>query len=131
MMKFGGMEDRLNPVGPDGVDDTTLGGYPAVHGRAPGFEGSDGYAYTVAVELDEDGARGGWSAYLVFLRWANEGSAILGHLATEDLAHGSTPEDAKGALEALPLPDVKSILETEIARRQADPGVWDGEEEPD
>src|SRR5690606_7476382 len=47
---FKGTEDRLNPIAPSGVDDTTLGGYPAVHGRAPGFEGADGSAYTVAIE---------------------------------------------------------------------------------
>ena len=33
-------------------DDTTLGGYLAVHGRPPAFEGPDGHPYTVSVEVE-------------------------------------------------------------------------------
>jgi hypothetical protein len=111
------MEDRLNPVAPEGVDDSTLGGYPAVHGRAPSFEGSDGSPYSVAVETDrlEDGA---WAAYLIFLRWAETGSAIMGHLETGDLARAATAEGAKAILDQLPLPRVKEILEEAIAARR-------------
>ena len=57
IVQFRGMEDRLNPVAPEGTDEGTLGGYRATHGRSPAFEGSDGLPYTVAVETDaaEDG----------------------------------------------------------------------------
>jgi len=114
-VKFSGMEDRLNPVAPEGTDESTLGGYPAVHGRAPAFEGSDGFPYTAAVETEED--EDGWNAYLVFLRWADSGSAIMGHLETADLASGATREEAIRRIEALPLARVKEILEEEIARK--------------
>jgi hypothetical protein len=111
------MEDRLNPVAPEGVDDSTLGGYPAVHGRAPSFEASDGSPYSVAVETDrlDDGS---WAAYLIFLRWAETGSAIMGHLETGDLARAATAEEAKALLDPLPLSRVKEILEESLAARR-------------
>jgi hypothetical protein len=114
------MEDRLNPIAPPGVDDTTLGGYAAVHGRAPGFEGSDGSAYSAAIEAEraEDGS---WVAFLVFLRWADEGSAIMGHLETEDLARGAEEAEARSRLGSLPLPRVKELLDEAIARKRE----WD------
>lgn len=105
------------------MDDTTLGGYPAVHGRAPGFDGRDGHPYTVAVEA-EPAEDGGWVAYLVFLRWAQTGSAIMGHLETGDLARGSTEAEARAALAALPLPRVKEILDEAIARKQSEETDW-------
>ena len=113
------MEDRLNPEPPEGVDETTLGGYPAVHGRAPAFEAADGSAYTVAVEVESPEREGDpYAAYLVFVRWANEGSAIMGHLETGDLAVGSTREEARRSLESMPLRKVKEILEETIFRKQ-------------
>src|SRR5437763_6962787 len=36
-MKYASAEDRLNPVTPAGVTDTTLGGSQTVHGRAAAF----------------------------------------------------------------------------------------------
>lgn len=110
------MEERLNPVPIEGVDDTTLGGYPAVHGRVPGFEGSDGHAYTVAIEVDAEGEEFG--AYLIFLRWADGGTAIMGHLETGDLGTGPTEAAARTAVEALSLGRVKEILEETIARKR-------------
>lgn len=118
------MEDRLNPNTPEGVDDTTLGGYPAVHGRAPAFEGADGQPYTAAVEAEqaEDGA--GWVAYLVFIRWAQTGSAVMGHLETGDLARGADEAAARAALEAFPLARVREILDETIARKQREEAEW-------
>ena len=111
------MEDRLNPVPAEGVDESTLGGYAAVHGRAPGFEGPDGSAYTVAVEAEEVADGGAWAAYLVFVRWADEGSAIMGHVETDDLARGPTREAATEAVEALPLAEVKRVLDEAVERK--------------
>ena len=117
-MQYRSAEDRLNPVTPDGIDDTTLGGYPTVHGRAAAFEGSDGEPYTAAVEAEHsDQDPGRWVAYLVFVRWAQSGTAIMGHLETGDLAEGGSEAEARAALEALPLQSVKEILDQEIARR--------------
>jgi len=123
-MFFRGSEDRLNPVTPEGVDDTTLGGYLRVHGRAAAFEGSDGEPYTAAVETDHgDGPEHSRAAYLVFLRWSSTGSAVMGHLETDDLAWGATEEEARAALEAFPLARVKAILDETIrARRERDAG---------
>lgn len=122
-MRYPSSEDRLNPIAPEGVDDTTLGGYAAVHGRAPGFDATDGQPYTAAVEA-ERADDGGWVAYLVFLRWAQTGSAVMGHLETGDLARGASEAEARAALEAFPLPRVKEILEETIARRQAEEEDW-------
>ena len=121
---FKGTEDRLNPVTPAGVDESTLGGYPAVHGRAPGFEGIDGSAYTVAIETERSEAGDGtWVVYLVFLRWAEGGTAIMGHLETEDVASAPSEREAREAAEALSLARVKVILDQTIERKQR----WEAE----
>ena len=118
-MKYASSEDRLNPVTPEGVTDLTLGGYAAVHGRAAAFEGSDGEPYTVAVETDESGDPGApWAAYLVFVRWARTGTAIMGHLETGDLAAAATEAEARALLEALPLERVREILDDTIRRKR-------------
>jgi hypothetical protein len=118
-MNFQGAEDRLNPIAPEGADETTLGGYPLVHGRAPSFEGVDGRPYSVAIDAEpNDAPSGGWVAYLVFLRWADTGTAIMGHVETPDLAAGATEQEARAHLEALPLPHVKEILDDLLRRNQ-------------
>lgn len=124
-MFFRGSEDRLNPVAPAGADDTTLGGYPAVHGRAPAFEGADGEPYTVAVETDPGGEPDEpWSAYLVFVRWSRNGTAVMGHLETGDLARAPTEGEARAALEGWKLSRVKQVLDDTIRERAgpAEPG---------
>jgi len=121
-VQYRNAEDRLNPIAPEGADDTTLGGYPAVHGRAPAFEGSDGEPYTVAIETEPEAD--GWAAYLVFVRWARTGSAIMGHLETGDLATGASEAEARAGLEALPLPRVREILDETIRRKQSEESAW-------
>lgn len=119
-MRYQSAEDRLNPVTPEGVDETTLGGYSAVHGRAVAFEGGDGEPYTVAVETERTEEGEGWVGYFVFLRWAQTGSAVMGHMETGDLTRGATEAEVRAALEAYPLARVRSILDAEIERRQTD-----------
>jgi hypothetical protein len=120
-VQYQSAEDRLNPDTPEGVDDTTLGGYPLVHGRAPAFEGSDGQPYTVGIDVERvEGSEDRWAAYLVFVRWAQTGTAIMDHLETPDLAEAASEAEARAVLQALPLPTVKEILDQEIARRVAD-----------
>jgi hypothetical protein len=121
-MKYASAEDRLNPVPPEDADESTLGGYMAVHGRAAAFEAGDGEPYTVAVETDtaEDGdPEQPVAGYFVFIRWAQTGSAIMGHLETGDLVHGRTEDEARALLEALPLREVRALLDEAIARRRA------------
>ena len=119
-VRYPSAEDRLNPETPEGVDDTTLGGYAAVHGRAPAFEGSDGQPYTAAIEAERGEGSEAWVAYLVFLRWAQTGSSVMAHLETGDLTGAPGEREARAALEALPLTSVKEILDQEIARRSAE-----------
>lgn len=128
-------ENRLNPIPREGVDESTLGGYPAVHGRAAAFEGGDGHPYTVAIETEpaEDGSDD-WVAYLVFLRWAAGGSVIMGHLESDDLARGGSRDAALRQIEELPLARAKSVLDTLIARKAEsgpDAGDWPIGEVPD
>ncbi len=110
-------EDRLNPISADAADESTLGGYVAVHGRAAAFTGADGQPYTVGVEVEAPAdADSGWAGYLIFLRWAATGSAVMGHAETGDLVTGDSEEAVRTALEGLPLWRVKEILEDEIRR---------------
>jgi hypothetical protein len=92
------------------------------HDRAAAFGGSDGKAYSVAIYVDEEpDVRGRYGAALLFVRWTPAGDRPSGHLETETLAWGRTPEEAKVRLESLSLYDVKAALEEAIAHA---PGVW-------
>ena len=103
------------------MTDDTLGGYQAVHGRAAAFEGCDGEPYTAAVETDaSDDPEAPWAAYFVFVRWAQSGTAIMGHAESGDLVTAATEEEARAALEALPLAQVRELLDETIRRRAAD-----------
>jgi hypothetical protein len=120
-MKYSSAEDRLNPVPPEDADETTLGGYAAVHGRAAAFEAADGDPYTVGLETEETGDPDAPVAgYLVFLRWSREGSAIMGHLETEDLVAAGSEAEARARLDALPLREVRRLLDETIARKRAE-----------
>lgn len=124
-MQYRNAEDRLNPIAPEGADESTLGGYLAVHGRAAAFEGRDGQPYTVAVEAERSPEGGGaWAAYLVFIRWAESGTAIMGHMESDDLVDGDSEEEVRRALEALPLTRVKALLDEEIRRRAEEQDGW-------
>lgn len=124
-MKYASAEDRLNPVPPEDADETTLGGYMAIHGRAAAFEARDGEPYTVGIETDESGdAELPVAGYLVFIRWARTGTAIMGHVATDDLVRAADEAGARARLEALPLARVRAVLDETIerTRRDADEG---------
>lgn len=119
-MKYASAEDRLNPIAPPDADEGTLGGYMAIHGRAAAFESADGEPYTVGVETDATGDDTlPYAGYLVFIRWAQTGTAIMGHLATDDLVTAPTEEEARARLEALPLREVRALLDETIARSRA------------
>ena len=103
------------------MSEYTLGGYMRKHDRAAAFGGSDGQAYSVAIYLDEqpDG-RGRYGASLLFVRWSPGGERPVGHVETEALAWGRTPEEASARIEALSLYDVKAALDEAIARAPAE-----------
>ena len=102
--------------------EVTLGGYMEKHERAAAFGGSDGQPYSVAVYVEEDAdERGRYGAALLFVRWSPAGDRPVGHLETEVLAWGRSPEEAEERIKTLSLFDVKAALDEAIARA---PGEW-------
>ena len=101
-------------------DPNTLGGYAAVHDRPAAFEGSDGFSYSVDVLVDEEpGAAPGerWCAFLFFVKWARIGaSSPEGHLESDVLARGASEREARDRVGAMPLGEVKRVLDELIAR---------------
>ena len=95
----------------------TLGGYMRKHDRAAAFSGSDGQPYSVAIYVEEEpDLRGMYGAALLFVRWSPSGDRPVGHLESETLAWGRTPEEAESGLESLSLYDVKAALDDAIAK---------------
>ena len=95
----------------------TLGGYMKKHDRAAAFSGSDGQPYSVAIYVEEEpDPRGMYGAALLFVRWSPSGDRPVGHLESETLAWGRTPEEAESRLESLSLYDVKAALDDAITR---------------
>ena len=104
------------------MSEVTLGGYMAKHERAAAFTGSDGQPYSVGIYLaDEPNERGLYGAALLFVRWSTEGDRPVGHVETDVLAWGATPEAADQRIKLLSLYDVKAALDEAIA---ASPGEW-------
>jgi hypothetical protein len=92
------------------------------HDRAAAFGGSDGQAYSVAIYVEEEpDVRGLYGAALLFVRWSTGGDRPVGHLESETLAWGKTPEEAGSRLEGLSLYDVKAALDDAIAHAS---GPW-------
>jgi hypothetical protein len=92
------------------------------HQRAAAFGGSDGHAYSVALHVDDEPDEAGrYGAAILFVRWSSGGDRPVGHVETDYLAWGRTPDDAEQRLRAISLFDVKEALEAAIA---AQPGEW-------
>ena len=100
------------------VSDDTLGGYVAVHGRPPGFTGSDGHPYSVGVFSDDDpGPDGRYGAALIFVRWSLSNEPD-GHLETGFLSYDADASRAEEAVGRLTLEEVKRHLDRLIAERR-------------
>lgn len=99
--------------------DATLAGYRREHERPPAFEGADGHAYTVEVDVEETGdpARP-FSSFFVFPRWAATGAGIMGHVESGDVASGTTSADARRAAEEWTLFEIREELDAAILRRE-------------
>ena len=103
------------------MSEFTLGGYMRKHDRAAAFGGSDGRAYSVAIYVEEEpDVRGLYGAALLFVCWSPGGERPVGHVETELLAWGRTPEEASERTGALSLFDVKAALDEAIARAPAE-----------
>jgi hypothetical protein len=102
-------------------DESTIGGYAAVHDRPAAFEGSDGFSYSVELMREETGdADAPWAAFILFVKWSRLGAqSPEGHLESEYLVRGESEADVKHAIGQMPLEDVKALLEHLIAERTA------------
>ena len=100
-------------------DETTVGGYHAVHSRPAALEGRDGMSYSLDVLSDTTGeAARPFGAYLIFVQWARLGAQKAeGHLETDFLAWGNDAEEAERALGSLPLTEAQRALDTLISAR--------------
>lgn len=108
---------------PDAGDESTVGGYAAVHGRPAAFEAVDGFSYSVEMCADETGARGAdgrplWGGYFLFLRWRRVGaSGVEGHLESDFVTRAASEVAALDALGRVPLRTAKATLDT-LVRKQ-------------
>ena len=106
-------------------DESTIGGYAAVHDRPAAFEGSDGFSYSVELMTERAGeetanADSSWAGFILFVRWARLGAqSPEGHLESDYLVHADSEAEARRMLGATPLEDVKGLLERLIADRSA------------
>ena len=106
-------------------DPNTIGGYMAVHDRPAAFEGSDGASYSVEIVSDESGdSQNPFAAYLLFVRWRHGDPVASGHLETDFLAFAPSEAEAKAAVGALRLSDVKSKLDALIKARRTNERPW-------
>lgn len=111
---------RYRPPDHSKGDESTIGGYTAVHDRPAAFEGSDGFSYSVEMmaELTGDASRT-WGAFFLFVKWARLGAqSPEGHLETEYLLTAASEDDARAAIGETPLTEVKLLLDRLIARRE-------------
>lgn len=108
------------PSDPDAGDESTVGGYAAVHGRPPAFEAVDGFSYSVEMCADETGEGGAatWGGYFLFLRWRRVGaSGVEGHLESDFVTRAGSEVAALDALGRAPLRLAKATLDT-LVRKQ-------------
>lgn len=99
--------------------DLTLIGYIARHDRPPAFTGEDDQPYTVDVDVEEtDDPERPFAAFLVFVRWAQTGAGIMGHIESEDVAFGGSEAEAKEAALEISLYEAKAELDAAIRRRE-------------
>lgn len=103
-------------------DPNTIGGYRAAHGRPAAFEAPDGSGYSVEVVAEEAGdGRGGFAAYLLFVRWRSQDPIASGHLETDYLAFGRSEREAVEQLGAMSLQDAREHLDRLVRERSPRP----------
>jgi len=117
---MGGSHARYRPPDHSKGDESTIGGYMAVHDRPAAFEGNDGFSYSVEIMSEETGeSPATWGAYFLFIKWARLGAQTPeGHLESDYLARADTEADVRQLLGATLLGDVKALLDRLIADRR-------------
>ena len=99
------------------MTEVTLGGYMEKHDRAAAFAGNDGEPYSVGIFVEEEPDElGRYGASLLFVRWSRAGDRPVGHVESQVLARGRTPEEAEDRIKAISLYDVKAALDEAIGR---------------
>ncbi len=100
-------------------DESTVGGYAAVHARPAALEGRDGMSYSLDVLSDSTGdpARP-YGAFLLFVQWSRVGAQKAeGHLETDFIAWGTTAAEAERAIGAMPIAEAQRLLDALIVAR--------------
>ncbi len=107
------------PPDHDAGDETTVGGYVAVHARPAALEGRDGMSYSLDLLSDATGdAARPFGAFLLFVQWSRVGAQKAeGHVETDFLAWGETAADAERALGAMPIAEAQRLLDALIVAR--------------
>jgi hypothetical protein len=96
-------------------DESTVGGYHAVHSRPAAFEGKDGMSYSVEIVTDETGGpTAPYAGYLLFVRWRPGDPVAAGHLETGYLIYGKDEATVLTQVGSISLLDVKRMLDTLI-----------------
>jgi hypothetical protein len=110
---------RFQPPDHSKGDESTIGGYMAVHDRPAAFDGSDGFSYSVEILCEITDERDQvWGAFFLFIRWARVGAQTPeGHLESDYLAHADSEADARRVLGEMPVADVKALLDRLIGER--------------
>ena len=100
-------------------DESTIGGYAAVHDRPAAFEGSDGFSYSVELMTEQTAdPRSPWAGFILFIKWALLGAQTPeGHLESDYLVRAPSEPAARRMLGSTPLEDVKSLLDRLIRER--------------
>lgn len=117
---------RMIPPDHSKGDERSIGGYELVHGRPAALEGTDGFAYSVAILNDESRvpARQPYGAYFLFLRWRRVGEeGVEGHVESEFLEYAGSREGAMQRLRQWPIEKVQDHLNAllELQRTIATP----------
>lgn len=113
---------RMIPPDHSKGDERTIGGYELVHGRPAALEGTDGFAYSVAILNDETRVTSGhpFGAYFLFLRWRRVGEeGVEGHVESEFLEYDVSREAAMQRLRAWPIEKVQDHLNALLALHRA------------
>lgn len=106
------------PPDPSAGDESTLGGYMAVHARPPAFEGVDGASYSVDILTDTtDDPTAPWGAYLFFVQWGYGEPDVRGHLESPFLVRAATESLAREGIGRMSLLVVKATLDGLIRAR--------------
>lgn len=103
-------------------DDSTIGGYAAVHSRPAALEGRDGFSYSIEILSDstEDPVEP-FGAYLMFVQWARLGAQkVEGHVESDFLAWGTTAGEAESLLGAMKLAAAQKELDLLLRARDGD-----------